>query len=139
MQKKHYQTAARSALLAYLATNSEHPQSAEEIRRGLTAQGHAVGQSTVYRLLADLCAGGAVKKYHAGKEGEGFVYAFVGAHRHCEHHLHLQCVRCGAVRHLECDYNTHLSEHLRTEHGFLVDCGRSVLLGLCAACTEAKA
>lgn len=139
MQRKQYQTAARAALTNYLTACGERPQSAEEIRAGLTAAGHTVGQSTVYRLLGDLCADGTVKKFHAGKEGEGFVYQFVGIHRHCEHHLHLQCVRCGAVRHLECDYNTHLADHLRAEHGFLVDCGRSVLLGLCATCAEVQA
>ena len=139
MSKKQYKTAAKEALVTYLTQNGAHPQSAEAIRAGLAERGHAVGQSTVYRLLGALCADGTVKKYHADKEGEGFVYQYVGSHLQCHRHLHLQCVRCGAVHHLECNYNAQLAEHLRSEHGFVVDCGRSVLLGLCAACAEVQA
>jgi Fur family ferric uptake transcriptional regulator len=139
MQRKSYETAAKRALCGYLTDCTERPQSAEQIRAALIAAGHSVGQSTVYRILGDLCTEGRVKKYRADQSGEGFVYQYVGAHRNCESHLHLQCVRCGALRHLECDYNAQLAKHLLSEHGFALDCGRSVLYGLCAACAGGEA
>ena len=132
--KKRYQTAGRAALLAYLkAKTTDTPRSADEIYRCVTEAGAAVGRSSVYRLLGELSEAGTVRR---SRVGGAYVYQFVGEHAGCGGHLHLQCLSCGRVCHLKCDCNEEISSHLRKTHGFLVDSGRSVLLGTCAACAR---
>ncbi len=134
-EKKHYHTAGRAALLAYLKSNTgEAPQTADEIYRGLCAGGSAPGRSSVYRLLGELAADGGVRKFRADAEGEGYIYQFVGEHGGCEGHLHLQCLACGRVSHLKCACSAEITAHLMKTHGFAVNSGRSVLYGTCAAC-----
>lgn len=36
---------------------------------------------------------------------------------HCEEHLHLQCVKCGKIIHLECEFMDEISEHILKDHG----------------------
>ncbi len=131
-KKRRYQTAGRAALVAYLKEKTaETPQSADEIYRCVTAAGAEIGRSSVYRLLGELSSEGVVRKY-AAKGGS--VYQFVGERADCGGHLHLQCLSCGRVSHLKCDCSEEISSHLQKTHGFLVDSGRSVLLGTCAVC-----
>ena len=132
-EKKQYQTAGRTALLAYLKRETtETPQTADEIYGALMQAAHAPGRSSVYRMLSDLAADGTVRKYQA--EGGGSVYQFVGEHADCGGHLHLQCLSCGKVSHLKCGCSAEISDSLLKTHGFLVDSGRSVLYGTCSMC-----
>ena len=139
-EKKHYQTAGRTALLTYLKKHtSDAPQAAHEIYRGLGGGASTPGRSSVYRMLGDLAQEGLVRRFRAGAESEGYVYQFVGTEGHCEGHLHLQCLACGKIAHLKCACNTEITAHLMKTHGFLVDSGRSVLYGTCAACAASAA
>ena len=131
-EKKQYRTAGLDALLRYLEQHTKTtPQTARQIWRGILGGTHAPGQSSVYRLLSSLADRGTVRRSRVGGE---YVYQFVGEHADCGGHLHLQCLSCGRVSHLKCDCNEEISSHLRKTHGFLVDSGRSVLFGTCAAC-----
>ena len=135
MEKKQYNTVGRLRLAEYLRESAAGaPQSAEEIYQGLLSRGDAPGRSSVYRMLGTLCERGEVKKFPADS---GFVYQFVGA-RHCDGHFHLQCLDCGKVIHLECACGEQVAAQLQGSHGFVVDRGRSVLYGKCAACAESK-
>ena len=132
MEKKHYQTAGRKRLVTYLKENAAGaPISAEELCRGLAAEGRAPGQSSVYRMLADLVHEGEVRKYPAEN---GFLYEYVGEGRTCAHHFHLQCLTCGEVMHLECGCSDDISAHLARAHGFEVDRGKTLFYGKCAKC-----
>ena len=55
---------------------------------------------------------------------------------HCEEHLHLQCVKCGKIIHLECEFMDEISEHILKDHGFELQCKNSILYGMCSACQE---
>ena len=140
MEKKHYRTAGRTRLAAYLRQiAAEPPKNAEEIYNGLchfcSADGvTAPGRSSVYRMLATLCDEGEITKFPAGNGDNTSVYQHVGAHKHCDRHFHLHCLRCGDVLHLECGCSDEVAAHLLGAHGFTVDRGRSVLYGICAAC-----
>lgn len=132
MEKKHYQTAGRTRLVTYLREHAAGaPHSAEEIYRGMAAKGRAPGQSSVYRMLADLAREGEVRKYPAEN---GFLYEYVGEGRSCAHHFHLQCITCGEVMHLECGCSEKISTQLLQTHGFAVDCGKTLFYGRCAKC-----
>ena len=140
MEKKHYNTAGRTRLAAYLkGSTALPPQTAEEIYTGLCATRTDVkdtlpGRSSVYRMLSALCETGEVQKFRAGDRENAYVYQYVGCDRHCDNHLHLHCLSCGSVLHLECKCSDELTEHLLATHGFCVDRGRSVLYGTCATC-----
>ena len=142
MEKKHYQTAGRTRLATYLKQiAAEPPKNAEEIYHGLcrfcSADGiSAPGRSSVYRMLSALCEEGEVTKFPAGNGDSTSVYQHVGAHRNCDHHFHLHCLSCGDVLHLECKCSDEVADHLFDTHGFSVDRGRSVLYGICAACSK---
>lgn len=132
MEKKRYHTAGRARLLAYLRACAEQPpRSADEIYQGLLELGRAPGRSSVYRMLGSLVERGEVKKFPAES---GFLYQYVGAQRGCEGHFHLRCLSCGEVTHLECACSEEVAAHLLGSHGFVVDRGKSVLYGKCAAC-----
>ncbi|MBQ8356677.1 MAG: transcriptional repressor [Clostridia bacterium] len=145
MEKKHYNTAGRTRLAAYLKDiRKQPPQGAEEIYMGLCRScadegGGAPGRSSVYRMLASLCEEGEVKKFPVGKDEAGFVYQYVGNEHHCDAHFHLHCLICGNVTHLECDCSKEIFDHLFAAHGFRADRGRSVLYGTCAACAARSA
>ena len=140
MEKKHYKTAGRRRLIAYLAANTaENPRSAEEIYTGL-AEGasEAPGRSTVYRLLAAEVEAGSVKRHRAPAPAAGYLYQYIGEAHHCESHFHLHCLQCGNVLHLECGCGSEIAAHLLAAHGFVTDCGKSVFYGTCAACAARK-
>ena len=132
MEKKHYQTKGRTCLLEYLKNEaSATARSAEEILAALASDRGAPAQSSGYRMLAELCRSGEVRKFRAEA---GYIYQYVGTGRACEHHFHLQCTVCGEVSHLECACSNEIAEHLSRTHRFSVDRGRSVLYGTCAQC-----
>lgn len=137
MKKRTYQTTGRLALVAYLKKErNQAPQSAAEIFEGLCREGGAAARSSVYRMLAALCAEGAVRKFREGTGSNGYVYQYVGE-GDCSGHLHLQCLSCGKIEHLACRCSADISRHLMATHHFAVDSGASVLYGTCAACGEA--
>ena len=58
--------------------------------------------------------------------------------RHCAEHLHLKCVRCGKIIHMDCDFMDEVREHLMRGHGFALQCEGTVLYGYCEACRKEK-
>jgi Fur family ferric uptake transcriptional regulator len=135
MAKKQYKTKGRAILVEYLKKEaSATPQSAEAIFWALSGIEHAPAQSSVYRLLGELCAAGEVRKYRAGS---GFFYQYVGE-RACQNHFHLQCLVCGEVMHLDCACSDEIAAHLLRAHSFAVNRGKSVLYGTCAQCAASE-
>ena len=74
-------------------------------------------------------------KYVADK-GEKAVFQYVDESRHCREHLHLKCVQCGRIYHLDCHFMDEVRAHLMAEHGFTLQCEGSVLYGLCRHCAQ---
>ena len=76
---------------------------------------------------------------YVAKKGERAVYQYIDEGRHCRDHLHLKCVRCGEIIHLDCHFMQEVQAHLLQEHGFVLQCEGSVLYGLCRRCAEQQA
>ena len=49
-------------------------------------------------------------------------------------HLHLKCVKCGKIIHLECHFMEEISHHIEESHGFTLQCKNSILYGVCKEC-----
>lgn len=131
-----YNTRTRQLILDYLVANRQHAVSAANILEELEKQGACPNPTTVYRYLDKLAGEQRVMKYVADK-GEKAVFQYVDENRNCHDHLHLKCIRCGRIYHLECGFMEELRAHLESEHGFVLQCEGSILYGECRACRQA--
>ena len=131
-----YRTEQKKLLLDFLKANSENSYTIEEIIAGLGD--NSIGKSTVYRQLARLCEQGLLRRFES-TDADGLavhVYQYVSPEQNCAGHFHLKCQRCGRVSHADADLTERISAQVGAEYGFLVDCGASMLYGLCAVCRE---
>ena len=96
-----YNTKTRQLILDYLIRNRQHAVSASNILEHLEAEGASPNPTTVYRYLDKLAGEQRIMKYVADK-GEKAVFQYVDEGRHCREHLHLKCVQCGRIYHLDC-------------------------------------
>lgn len=124
-----YNTAGKNRLIEYFKSKPDLQLSVDEICIALN--GDLSKRSSIYRNLGELCEKGIVGKFHAES---GFVYQYAGD-RDCSKHFHLKCMKCERIVHLECDMGDELASHLMSHHGFSVDSGKSILYGVCEACS----
>ena len=129
-EKTTYRTRQRDGILRFF---TEHPDRCFTAR-DLVGQVDA-GEATIFRTLAALTEEGKLKKFTGGS-GESAYYQFNNAG--CDLHLHLKCRGCGKLFHMDCAFMQEILAHFRNEHGFSVDCGQTVIYGLCGDCTGQK-
>ncbi|MBQ8279770.1 MAG: transcriptional repressor [Roseburia sp.] len=130
-----YATANRKKILDFLKENHNRTLTVADIDAHLKACDSEVNITTIYRYLDKLEKEGTVIKYVAEK-GSQATYQYVEQGHNCEEHLHLQCVKCGSVIHLECHFMHEILEHVEKEHGFIMQCKNSIVYGTCRECTE---
>lgn len=128
-----YATASRKKILDFLKSNSDRTVTVTDIDSYLKRNDSEVNITTIYRYLDKLAKEGTVIKYVAEK-GSQAVYQYVGHGHRCEEHLHLKCVKCGMIIHLECAFMDEIAEHIGKEHGFQLQCKNSIIYGLCEKC-----
>lgn len=149
--KTSYQTPARRALIDFFASHPDRHFTAEQIctllcdtteritgscsARQNTSRSEFIGKSTVYRQLSHLCEEKQLRRFEdVAPDGSAVhVYQYLPSNG-CEAHFHLKCLRCGRINHLECEQTEALLRHVRAAHGFSVDCGSSILYGICDSC-----
>ena len=129
-EKTTYRTRQRDGILRFF---TEHPDRCFTAR-DLVGQVDA-GEATIFRALAALTEEGKLKKFTGGS-GESAYYQFNNAG--CDLHLHLKCRGCGKLIHMDCAFMQEILSHFRNEHSFTVDCGQTVIYGLCGDCTGQK-
>lgn len=128
-----YNTKTRQLILVYLQQNRSHAVSAANILQYLEDSDLPTSPTTVYRYLDKLAAENRVMKYVADK-GEKAVFQYVDEGAHCQEHLHLKCVVCGKIYHLDCGFMDEFRRHLMENHDFELACSGSILYGTCAQC-----
>lgn len=128
-----YATASRRRILEFLKNNSNRTVTAADIDTYLRENDSEVNITTIYRYLDKLAQDGTVMKYVTEKGGKA-AYQYVELGHRCEEHLHLKCVKCGSIIHLECAFMNEISEHIRKDHGFALQCKNSILYGTCKNC-----
>ena len=132
MKRSNYDTAGRRALSDFLMRNPDRQYSAEELYAELSRHSR-VGKSSLYRLLNELCEGEVVRKF-SSEQKRCSEYQYIGNGCDCRDHFHQKCLDCGKIQHLDCRISAAFTEHLFLEHGFTVNCGQSILYGVCADC-----
>lgn len=133
MAGNSYTTASRTKILEYLKQNCDRTVNVNDISNYLRENQSEVNITTIYRYVDKLAKEGTVMKYVAEK-GNQAVYQYVETGHHCEEHLHLKCVNCGCIIHLECAFMKEIAEHIKKDHGFELQCKNSIIYGLCKEC-----
>ncbi len=128
-----YSTEQKRALLSFLSRNSEKSYTIEEITNRLSSEvENAPAKSTVYRLMTKLVDEGRVRR-SAESRGRQFVYRII-ADDHCKNHLHLQCMDCGKILHLDEALSDALLRGVSNAKDFSVSEEDTVLMGRCSVC-----
>ena len=130
-----YHTRQRDQILQYLIAHQHAHVTADQIATYLRGRQFSIGKATIYRYLDKLVTQGRVRKFYL-EEGASACYQYIDESGCCQEHFHLKCVDCGALIHLRCDTLSQIHDHIRREHGFIIDPSRTVFYGQCAACRE---
>jgi Fur family ferric uptake transcriptional regulator len=128
-----YATASRKKILEFLQECEDRSVTAADVAVYLKEQNSEVNLTTIYRYLDKLAKDGTILKYVAEK-GSQSAYQYVRPERHCEEHLHMKCVKCGKIIHLDCRFMDEITRHILEEHEFSLQCKNSVLYGICREC-----
>ncbi len=130
-----YATEQKKMLSDFLRQNCEKAFSVEELMIEMQkAYGDSVpGKSTVYRLITRLVEEGSVKRFVKG-HSRRFVYQIVEG-EHCRSHLHLKCMDCGRLIHLDEGISHELLNKVLDSSHFSVNEEETVLFGECASCS----
>lgn len=134
--KRTYETEAKKALCDYLCQNKDRHFTIEELVLALSKDAQRISRSTVYRQISKLLESGVIRRFETSGE-KNFVYQYADAHVGCDAHLHLKCIGCGRLYHMDCVKLDEMREHIYKEHGFIIG-GGAVISGICTDCEEAK-
>jgi Fur family ferric uptake transcriptional regulator len=131
-----YMTEQKRILKRILEDNADRAYTVEELMEKLRQSSgeRAPGKSTVYRLITHLTEEGTVKKFLRDGSRK-FAYQIVMG-EHCDCHLHLKCMDCGKLIHLDEDTSDELLGRVRDISNFSVNEEATVLFGKCSDCGE---
>ena len=134
MSKKVYKTEGRQRLMGFFEAHPDCQFTVEELCVSLNGDAQS-GRSSLYRQLGELCSEDVLRVFRS-EDRKCSVYQYVGSGCDCREHFHAKCVKCGKIEHLHCGDSSEFARHLMDGHGFRIDCGQSVLYGVCARCNE---
>ena len=131
-----YVTEQKKMLSDFLRDHCEQAFSVEDLIEGMRlAYGEKIpGTSTVYRLVTKLVDEGTVKRFVKG-HSRHFVYQIVEG-EDCRSHLHLKCIGCGKLLHLDEKISNELLNKVRDNSDFSVNEEETVLFGECSDCNH---
>ena len=131
-----YVTEQKKILKRILEENCDSSYTVEELMEKLrdTCGASAPGKSTVYRLITHMVEDGTVKKFSKDNTRK-WSYQIV-AGEHCSCHLHLKCMDCGKLIHLDDAVSDELLDRVRCMSDFSVSEEATVLFGRCGGCKE---
>ena len=133
----HYQTAQKKNLTDFMMKHSEKTFSVEELYDEMEKEykGRELpGKSTVYRLIQQMVEEGTVKRM-VREHSRKFAYQIAGG-EHCAFHLHMKCMDCGRLLHMDDDESLRLMAEVMKINNFEVDGKQTVLVGKCSACNK---
>ncbi len=129
-----YVTEQKKKLKRLLEENCDKAYTVEELVEKIQncSDGGSLGKSTVYRLITKMVEDGTVKRFVRGNSRK-FAYQIV-AGDHCDCHLHLKCMECGKIIHLDEGVSDELLGKVKDVSGFCVSEETTVLFGKCGSC-----
>lgn len=127
-----YHTEQKKLLLDFLTKNKDRSFTIDEITAGIEADGATLARSTVYRLASRMESEGVLRRF-VKADSRSASYQLASC-EHCEAHLHLKCVGCGKLFHMDEEVSDELVSLIRACNSFSVDEEESVLYGKCSSC-----
>ena len=133
-----YQTEQKKRLWDFLRHNKDAAFTIEELAIGIRAeQGKQTpGKSTLYRQINKLVEDGKVKRI-VKENSRHFVYQ-ITEEDGCDSHLHMKCVSCGKLFHLDDELSRELLDRVQRNSAFSVRAESTVLFGECALCSPGR-
>jgi Fur family ferric uptake transcriptional regulator len=131
-ERGRYQTRQKEIIADFFSARPDQCLTADAVYSALDAD---VGMTTVYRAVARLCEEGFLRRFAPRAPGDAALYQL---NRCAEHHMHIRCVDCGVLAHLQCGEVEVFSRHLLLQHGFVLDECSTVLYGRCEQCEAAR-
>ena len=130
-----YNTEQKKLLLEFLGRNRDKSYTIDGIVEGIKSSfgEHSLGKSTVYRLMTRLVEEKRVQRF-AEEGSRRFMYRMI-ADECCRDHLHLKCLRCGRILHLDHETSNALLKQVRLIKDCSVSEEDTVLMGRCADCS----
>ena len=126
--KRTYNTKSRRIIVDFFKNHPNDVYTSGQIISHFTGE---VSAPTVYRLLKTLNDEGQLRSF-CQNEKDGNLYQYCS--NVCGHHLHMTCLKCGEVYHMDCGFMNEISSHIKNEHSFELDNSKSVLFGICKKC-----
>ncbi|MGE4485568.1 MAG: Fur family transcriptional regulator [Oscillospiraceae bacterium] len=130
--KQVYLTEQRRRLLDFLHENPERQYKIVEIFEALSQRRDPPAKSTVYRLIKKLVEEGLVRRFVNGTSRQ-FLYQLVDGER-CSYHLHLKCLGCGKLIHMDDEMSDLFQGKIRAINNFELDEKKTLLFGRCESC-----
>ena len=124
-----YKTGKKEKIVEYMKRNGERSLTLSEICSAVCED--EGGKSTVYRLVSELTESGILRRLSDGYTRH-CTYQYVGEGE-CRGHLHLKCVGCGRLFHLDSELSGELRGRIRASEGFTLDLSE-LLFGRCREC-----
>jgi len=128
---KEYSTKQRDELMHFFA---EHPDTQFTANTIVELLADKISKSAVYRNLSKLENEGTISR--AVKEGcRESVYQYTKSEE-CKNSIHLACIKCGNIKHMNPKAAEHVREAVIDNDGFFI--GNGVVYGLCGNCENNK-
>lgn len=124
-------TARREIVSVVLGGTAHEHLTADEIGRRIQADHPEIALSTVYRSLEALTGLGVLEHVHMGHGPS--VYHLVE-----DAHVHLLCIRCGAVGEIDPTALDPLAAEVERRTGFVMEPLHSAITGTCAQCATSS-
>ncbi len=133
-----YVTEQKKILKKLLEENCDRAYTVEELAEKMrtVSDGRVPAKSTIYRLITKLVEEGTVKRFVRGNSRK-FAYQIVMG-EHCDCHLHLKCIGCGRLIHLDESVSDELVDRVKSISDFSVNEEATVLFGSCSECKNKK-
>ncbi len=128
--KMTYKTEQRNLLLNFLKNSPDVCFTAKQISDALKNEN--ISKSAVYRNLSELEKEEKIKRITKQNSKESF-FQFLDT-ENCRNHIHLSCLNCGKIFHLENSTAQRLILNLEDAQGFEIDKEKSTLYGICKDC-----
>ena len=129
-----YNTEQKKMLEEFMYKNRDNSFTIDEINEKISSEvgASAPARSTVYRLIKALVEEGRVRKF-VNSDSRRASYQLVCGN-HCEAHLHLKCMGCGVLIHMDESLSDELVRAINSKNNFSLDEEETVLYGRCSAC-----
>lgn len=123
----NYATKGKNRVISFFLSQPQRSFSTDEIESALSD----IPESTLYRILSSLAKEGVITRVSNRERQYKYQYQDGG---HCMEHMHLRCVSCGRIEHLD-EKATKDIERIAEESGFTAR-NTTYIEGICRDCRE---